>query len=156
MKQIKLTKGQFAIVNNQDFDWLNQFKWFTQTCRGTHRAVRKKDGKTVPMSREIMETNQSIVGFFVDHINRNTLDNRRRNLRLATRSQNLANSRTIRSNRTIHKGVTWKKSKNCWEVRIQVNKKMFYPGISKSLKEAINIYNLAAKKYFGKFANLNR
>ena len=150
MKQIKLTKGKIAIVNNQDFKWLNKFKWYASVSRGYFRAARKLDGKKIYMSREIANKYEDICGFIIDHINHNTLDNRRRNLRLVTKSQNLANSKIIRKNRSIHKGLTWKKGH--WEVRIQVGGKMYYPGCTKDIKEAIKIYNTAAKKYFGNYA----
>lgn len=100
MKTITLTQGKVAIVDDDDFDWLNQVKWFTKiTGNGTRSYAARfkrinKRPTTIYMHRAIMTDDLEAVGLTgkeVDHINRNTLDNRRENLRVCTKQQNLAN-----------------------------------------------------------------
>ena len=90
VRYIPLTRGMHAIVDARNFDWLNQYKWCVQGARygNVHYAVRRADGRKIFMHREIM---QPPPGLFVDHINRNGLDNREANLRNCTRLQNLQN-----------------------------------------------------------------
>ena len=90
----------------------------------------------------------------VDHINRNKLDCRRENLRIATKSQNAVNKSKDRKNATSrYKGVS--KARNKWKASIQVDKKTIYLGTFDSEREAAMIYNAAAEGYFGEYAVLN-
>ena len=94
-RKMSLTKGQFALVDCEDFEWLSTWKWSSfstkggvfYACRGT---TRNGVHKTLFMHREIMGLKAGD-GLEIDHINRNPLDNRRANLRLATRKENCAN-----------------------------------------------------------------
>src|SRR5690242_203106 len=99
MKEIQLTHGQVTIVDDEDFEWLSQWKWYAQLNQsdGKYRAVRNKrigprneDRKImIWMHREILGAGNEIK---VDHKNHNPLDNRKINLRLATSSQNNMNA----------------------------------------------------------------
>ena len=93
MKQIPLTQGRFALVDDDDYDTLQQFRWSAGGKRGYY-AVRNfyVNGKRMAelMHRKIMNP---VDGLDVDHINHNTIDNRRENLRVCTRKENIANSR---------------------------------------------------------------
>jgi hypothetical protein len=159
MQQIKLTKGQYALVDDEDYEHLNQWKWWTQHVKSP--KLRKQDlyyacrtdkhGKNISMHRQIM----GLPELQVDHINRNSLDNRRSNLRLATRQENLQN-RSLRADNTSKLiGVYWDKSRNKWHAQIQHN------GIAKNLgrfedkNEAIRARDEAVLKTFGQFAVLN-
>jgi len=82
---IPLTQGRFAIVDPDDYDWLNQYKWYAAKCRTTFYAYRSKTRTTVNMHREIMCAPK---GMICDHKNHNGLDNRKSNLRLCTNRQN--------------------------------------------------------------------
>ena len=96
MKKIELTQDQYAIVDDADYDWLNQWKWFAyKHRRGNFYAARMSPTKNgsrfyIRMSREILglEHNDKRQG---DHIHHNTLDNRRANLRICTNAENLKN-----------------------------------------------------------------
>jgi len=95
-------------------------------------------------------------GDFCDHINHNGLDNRKANLRLATRSQNAWNRQKAKiKSRSKYKGVSWYNRGKRWSVRIQVNRKQKFLGIFEDEIEAAKAYDRAARKYFGEFAELN-
>jgi len=159
MKKIKLTQGQYALVDDEDFEDLNKYKWIAQysSCtktyyvkRHSHRECGKP--KHLQMHRVIMNAKK---GQVIDHINGNTLDNRKENLRIATYSQNRGNSKRYRNNTSGYKGVSWNKNRQRWEACIGYQNKYIYLGLYTTKEEAALAYNEAAKKYFGEFANLN-
>lgn len=153
MKKIPLTKGHFTIVDDQDFGYLNQWKWYFAHGYAV-RTQNNYPNKSyqVRMHRIILSTPG---GMDTDHINRDRLDNRRSNLRICTRSQNIANTFVEKQNTTGYKGVSWKTANNKWVAQIRVNNVVKHLGLFVDIKEAINTYNLAAKKYFGEFAVTN-
>ena len=126
MKKILLTKGKFALVDDSDFVLRNQRKWLFS--KGGY-AVSRSDAK-VYMHAFINKTSK---GFHTDHINRNKLDNRRKNLRTVTASQNLLNSKTYKNNKSGYRGIYWYERYKKWEVHIN----RIYVGRFKRLREAI-------------------
>lgn len=164
VKRIPLTRGVFALADDADYEWLNQWKWRLtgryvvreqriSEVAGLTRETRKK----VQMHRAIME---ACAGQQVDHINGNPLDNRRENLRVASRSQNQHNKGSIvlrkgKPTSSIYKGVAWNKRKRGWWVAIAVNRKSIFIGVFKDEIEAAKAYDEAAKKHHGSFARLN-
>lgn len=153
-KEIPLTQGKVALINTEDYDYLNQFKWCAMYNGYAWYAVRNipKNGKqtTIRMHREILKTPQDMD---TDHINMNGLDNRRNNLRICTRSQNYMNRGKYKDNISGYKGVYWYNKK--WVAQIKVNAKQIYLGRFKDKEQAAEAYNKAAKKYHGEFARLN-
>jgi hypothetical protein len=157
MKKIPLTKGQFALVDDEDFEWLNQWKWLyggrRYAARNTH--FRDEDGKrhtkVIWMHREIIKTPASLK---TDHINGNGLDNRKSNLRVVTQQQNTWNLTKPSHNTTGYKGVYWRA--NRWEAAIHKNNKKYHLGRFTKLKEAIVAYNNASLKFFGEYAKPNQ
>lgn len=158
MKTIKLTQNQVTIVDNDDFEYLNQFKWCAQWNPGTRSfyAVRcsykRETGKqkAIPMHREIM---QPSAGMVVDHINHDTLDNTRKNLRVCTQSENLMNSRKQKNNTSGLKGVSWHKRDKKWRADISINGKRKHLGNFSTKEFAYESYIKACKKYHKEFAN---
>lgn len=105
MKEIPLTKGKIALVDDTDYDWLIQWKWHAWTAKGKWFAIsQEKEGHKMKMHRLIMNAPD---GLQVDHRNHNGLDNRRENLRICTNTENSRNRRIRRDNTTGFKGVHW-------------------------------------------------
>lgn len=152
-KLIPLNKGQFAIVDDEDYDWLSQRKWQFGTG-GYAGRIQRVGRKTTPllMHRVIMNAPD---GTEVDHRNRNKLDNRKSNLRLCTPSQNQANTPKRGTGTSRYKGVSWAKSCDRWIAHIHINRKTRHVGSFTSELDAAKAYDAAAREYFGSFAYLN-
>lgn len=150
MKTIELSRGLKAIVDDDDFEALSKFKWCAYVGKWQPYAVRRKDGRVVRMHREIMNPPK---GMYVDHINGNGLDNRRKNLRVCTNQENSFNAKSFKKT----KGFYFRK--DClakpYQVHIMVDYKKIHIGYFATEQEAGIAYNQAAKKYFGDFARLN-
>jgi hypothetical protein len=152
MKQIPLTKGKFTIVDDEDYEELSKYSWCLSTS-GYARGVYK--GKAIQMHRVI---NNTPIGMGTDHINWDRLDNRRSNLRTASRSQNQANIKKPRRHKGVtsqYKGVCWYKNLNKWLSSIMVDQKRIYLGYFENEGDAAKAYNKNALKYFGEFAYQN-
>jgi hypothetical protein len=168
MKKIPLTQGQFAIVDDDDYADLSKFKWYAMwdRRRKVFIAVRrldletladaKTDGRscrrqrTVFMARAILSPP---IGFEVDHANMDTLDNRRSNIRLAQRRQNLMNRRKWGS-ACRFKGIFRNGKSFTAIIRVKSNRRKSV-GTFKTEIEAAKAYNQAAKQHYGEFARLN-
>ena len=176
VKHIPLTRGRVAIVDDEDYDWLSKFNWSAKPRRcskysrpppnsrrkfyATRISSRKdiRDGKPhlILMHRVIAATPEGLV---TDHINGDTLDNRRENLRICTPSQNAANKRGVRCS-SSYKGVIPNPDKRCkrserWRAQIQHNRKHILIGYFASQVEAAEAYDAKAKELFGEFARIN-
>lgn len=149
---IPLTQGQVALVDAGDYAWLSQWNW-AATWKATSKsfyASRCKDGKHAYMHREIMQSDSRQV----DHVNHNGLDNRRFNLRPATRSQNSANSRRRSDNTSNRKGVCWDKARRRWAAEATVNGVHVHLGRHLSKEAAYAAYSEFAKRQWGDFARV--
>ena len=157
MMKIPLAKGKFAIVDDCDFNWLNQWNWQLTTgrCDYAYRYLQvDKERYTILMHRMIIGI-CGIEGVFVDHINRDSLDNRMGNLRLCSRSENTANSKKRKGCTSKYKGVSKRKDCDRWVAGIKNGNKKVYLGLYYKEEDAAKVYDKAAKECFGEFALLN-
>jgi hypothetical protein len=158
-RKISLTQGKYAIVDPDDYVWLSKYKWTTSRVYTKFYAVRsvkcKKTSKmkTIRMHREILNVP---AGLECDHINGHSLDNRKANLRAATRQQNCWNNRKRKpKSLSKYKGVSFSKRGRPWKAMLTVDGKWIYLGSYNSEVEAAKAYDKAAKNYFGQYAKLN-
>ena len=157
-KTIPLTRDYVTVVDNDDYEWLNQYKWYSACGRGgliyAARNIRRNGKRTMEfMHRIIINPAENME---VDHINGNGIDNRRHNLRVCTHSQNAQNQRPQKRNLSSkYKGVYWRKRRKCWRAQIQNNGKKMYLGHFDNEEAAAHAYNEAAIRLFGEFAQLN-
>jgi hypothetical protein len=157
-RRIYLDEGQWTIVDPQDYYSFGGFKWCVMGRKGRFYAVRgvkisPEEIKMVRLHRAIMKAPEDKL---VDHGNRNTLDNRRANLRLATYSQNSCNCRRNKTKTSSRfRGVCFHKRDGCWTARIHYEGKAKWLGRFDSELEAAKAYDEAAKKCHGEYASLN-
>lgn len=170
MKRIKLTQGKFALVDDADYEWLNQFKWSAHKKNSTYYACRgyggRKNRKHITMHQMIMKTP---FGKITNHLDRNGLNNQRNNLRISTEQQGRISTKSPNRKSTSKylgvsrfymqkkyklkngKVVTYKRYQY-WLAKLKRN----YLGIYKDEEDAAMAYNKEAKKQYGKLAVLNK
>lgn len=153
-KQIPLSQGLFATVDDDMYEYLSQWKWYAIKARTTFYAVRNIGHspfqKRVWMHRVIMNTPNEMD---TDHWDGNGLNNQRDNLRVCTNTQNQANKNKQTNNTSGHKGVFWNLGK--WHAKIGVNGQVVHLGTFSNIEDASRAYDEAAQKYFGEFARIN-
>ena len=155
MRRIKLTQGKYTLVDDEDFEWLNQWKWnYMKTSYGGGYACRqiylgkingKYQYKTILMHRIINNTPKR---FETDHINRDKLDNQRENLRIVNSSQNKINVGLRKHNTSGYKGIRWEIDRNKWLVRITINNRNINLGRYSNIQQAIFVRKQAEELYF--------
>ncbi len=152
-RKIELTQGKYAIVDPEDYEELNKYKWFAKKTKHTYYAARMENRKRVYMHRQIMRPGEGLV---VDHKNHKGFDNRKTNLQIVTIQENNWNSRKMtKTCSSQYKGVSRRKDTNKWQAAIHHNGKDIHLGYFDDEIEAAKTYDAAAKKYRGRFAVLN-
>lgn len=148
----KYGDGKVALVDDDDYEYLSKFKWWLSPQGYVRRVGLKSSGeeKSVLMHREIVKCPD---GLFVDHINHNTIDNRKRNLRICTPKENSRNKNKESDSKNTHKGVKYKNDN--YEASIVVDGTYIFIGSFTNEIAAANAYNYHAIMYFGEFACLN-
>ncbi len=155
-------KGRYVLVDDADYEALVGFSWHLSNPNRTHRYAvhtfteRMPDGsrrtKQLAMHRQILEAPP---GLKVDHIDGNTLNNTRKNLRLATDAQNSQNNGGSSRSVSRFKGVGWHAGIGRWQAQIGHEGKVLYMGLFKNEIEAAKVYDQKARELFGDFARLN-
>lgn len=157
MKRIPLTRGLEAIVDDDVYEWASKLKWHAHIGRGglgSPYAKRKAHGggNSRLLHREIVSADS---GQVVDHINGDTLDNRRDNLRICTDSQNKQNVPKRSTSSSKFKGVSWQARDKRWVASIRKERKTRHLGVFRNEEDAARAYDAAARIHFGSFARLN-
>jgi hypothetical protein len=154
MKKIKLTQNKYALVDDEDYEYLNQWKWSIHKKKNTFYVIRniptkmKKVRKFALIHRLIMNPPDDKV---IDHKDGDGLNNQKSNLRICTQSQNNGNSKIRKDNTSGIKGVSWHKAGKKWGASISKSKKRIFLGLFSNIDDAKNVYEKEAKEYFGKF-----
>lgn len=150
MKEIPLSQGFIALVDDQDYEELIRYPWYAKKGSRKNSRYYAVNWQIGTMHRYIMGNPK---GMQVDHINQDEMDNRRCNLRICTVKENLRNRRPKLTKASKFLGVTPSLKK--WQANICVDRKKFYLGTFDSEEEAARIYDIHAKAAFGQFANPN-
>ena len=155
MGEIVLSRGEIAIVDDADFERLNQWKWHFNGRYVKRREYlgggrKNQRGRAILMHRLVNNTPPNSI---TDHINGNPLDNRRSNLRTCTPSQNQANAKISKSSSTGFKGVSHHKLTGKYQASITTNRKRQYLGLFDTPEDASEAYATEAQTRFGEFAH---
>lgn len=133
-----------TVIDADDYEKVKDKKWFFHQGYATSGKIR--------LTHVIYNRNEGMV---IDHVNHDTLDNRKVNLRICSHGQNLCNAKTRKDNTSGYRGVSWDKEKQKWMAKITYGKKQIVLGRYATKKEAAKAYNVGAKKHHGEFACLN-
>lgn len=160
MREIPLTRGKVALVDDEDYERLVVFHWQATFSHGRWRVQRVSGPRArrvnVVMARQILGVSDSKI--FVDHINGDGLDNRRSNLRACTPRENLRNMHARRGGSGF-KGVSYSKRshqlRKPWAAQITLDRRHHHLGYFETAEEAARVYDAAARQHFGDFAQLN-
>lgn len=155
MKEIPLTQGQVALVDDEDYPYLAQFRWHAVRTPRSWYANHSVKAATGCLS---IRMQWLIMGKNVDHKNGNGLDNRRENLRKCSKAQNNRNQQRIPTQLTPYKGLAKKvyRFRTMWQSSIRVEGHSIYLGLYDTPEGAALAYNGAAKLYHREFASFNK
>ncbi len=154
MKEIPLTRGLFAMVDDSDFDELSMVLWqASPDSSGRFRATRKvaRGSAVLHMGRVILGEPDGVV----DHIDGNALNNQRHNLRVVTRLQNSWNRLKSKNGSSRYKGVHYLAKWGTWKAQIKCNGRQYQLGHFKDEETAAAAYRLKAEELYGEFAGLS-
>lgn len=143
-----------CMIDSEDLELLGDTTWYEGVSEWSHYAKTYKNNKEIKMHRLIMRINDPKI--HIDHIDGNTLNNKKENLRLVDNAKNHMNQRIRKDNQSGYKGVSKTKSKKNprWVARIGRNGK-FNLGTFDTPEDAAKAYDKKAKELFGEFAKLN-
>ncbi len=159
MKEIAVSRGYVAMVDDEDFDRVSMYRWYPVTkgrvvyARTYLRKKEKNGGKRISMHALLLPVSE---GFTVDHVDGNGLNNQRSNLRPATKAQQLQNCpkhNTARKLDSAYKGVT--EIRGAWFARLRDRGKLYMEGPFREEYDAAQAYNFMAEEHFGEFARMN-
>lgn len=149
-RKMLMTQGISATIDDADYEMLSKFSWWPNKVGESTYAITKIGRRTLQMHRVIMNT-----GLFTDHIDGNTLNNTRKNLRICTPSESAMNRGSVKGSTSKYCGVHWSKGHKKWIAQINNKGKCRKIGGFDCEKEAAKAYDREAKKAYGKFARPN-
>ena len=160
MKQLELTRGYVALVDDDDHERLSKYRWTADVRKSGVYAKRYIDKRSgAKRMRIIIYLHMSVMGhprggMQIDHKDRNPLNNTKENLRVCTALQNRSNSKSWKENKFGYRGIT-KRPSGRYGAYIMQNYKKICIGTFKTAELAALAYDQKAKELFGEFANLN-
>jgi len=155
LKTIELSNGQFALIDDEDFERVSSRHWHVDDAGYARTNIWSGGKKSAAprMHRFILGVTDRKV--HIDHINGNKLDNRKSNLRVCSASDNLKNRGKQRNNTSGYKGVIYDKERSKWRAEICTNGKRKYLGRYDTVEDAAEAYRKAAELYHGNFAKVD-
>jgi hypothetical protein len=158
MKTIPLTKGYFTKVDDEDYESTAIHRWYADVKKNGVYAKRRfsfGNGKSKIVALHRIITNVPAKKH-IDHINGDSLDNRKSNLRLCSNAENSRNRKKSRKNVSGYKGVYWSSQKKKWHAEIWKDYRKYHLGFFDNLIDAVLAYNEGALRLHGGFAKLNK
>lgn len=157
--EIPLTKGKVALIDNEDFDLVNKYKWYYSHIKNRNTGYALTEF-CLNKKRIRIKMHRLILGLTnpkdkCDHIDGNGLNNQKYNLRQCTNAENVRYQKKRKDNTSGYKGVVWHKQIKRWVARIKFNNKSIHIGCFSTIEEAAIAYNKKAQDLFGCFALLN-
>jgi hypothetical protein len=149
MKEIKLTQGKVALVDDEDFEYLNQWKWHYN--QGYAISSKNKKHKLLLMHRVILNPPSDLC---IDHINHNKIDNQKKNIRICNGHENARNAVHV-GKTSNYLGVYYDMENKKYKAQIKINGCKTHIGRYIYPEEAARAYDKMALLHFGEFANLN-
>lgn len=153
-KRIKLANSdKYTILDDDDYEEFKEYPWresqygYAIVCKAFN-----KRSHTFMLHREIAKPPKTMS---VDHINGDTLDNRKSNLRVVTHGENMRNQKMRINNSSGYKGVSWHTVRDKWRARVHFEGKEYHVGLFEDKHEAARAYNKKARELFGEYARLN-
>lgn len=140
------SKGEEFWFDLEDYDLIKNYCWYLSN----NKYIVTGSGKNTKLLHRLITSCES--NMVVDHINHNTMDNRKYNLRICTQSENIANSQIAINNESGVTGVSWNPTRNKWESKIMVNRKTINLGRYNDFEDAVKARKEAEDKYFGEFS----
>ena len=158
MKELLLNSGEVILIDDNDYSLVSLFKWSkTSVKKGTDYHYLKTsftiDNKrySILLHRLIMNAKK---GQIIDHINRNSFDNRKINLRFCSNSENTSNGK-MRKSKSGYKGVCWYKPYNKWVIKIYIKGRYKFLGYTNNPIEGAKLYNKYAQIHLDNYSTLN-